>query len=111
MKEDVREVNLNRRIYCLDLRIAFLRQLIEKPSLNDREIRRRRVCMKELAAEIAKHQDIIEKLEYQVFAADILLREAEVQRKSLIRLRSTHMIQALLADYIKTKKSLEDATC
>lgn len=111
MKEDVREVNLNRRIYCLDLRITFLRQLIEKPSLNDREIRRRRVCMKELADEIAKHLEAIDKLESQSANADTLLREAEVQRKSLIRLRSAHVIQALLADYMKTKQSLEDATC
>lgn len=111
MKEDVRELNLNRRIHCLDLRITFLKRLIDEPTLNDREIRRRRVCIAELIENIRKHVEVIDKLTEQSTKAERLLEEAEKQRKSLIRLRSAHVIQTLIADYTKVRKSLEDATC
>lgn len=111
MKEDVRELNLNRRIHCIELRIAYLKKLADDPCLNDREIRRRRVCITELINNIRKHKEIIDKLTDQAQRVEILLKEAETQRKSLIRLRSAHMIQLLIADYTKTRKSLEDATC
>jgi len=100
--------SLRRRVYCQQLHVACLEQLLLCPSSIQPEIERRQFLISTAEASIELHKQRIAQLEQQRDNASTLLAIALAELRELKRRANTQLIEKLKQEYFKLHLALEE---